>query len=392
MSHTLAATPSFVENRKIDLFDSLLFLFFVTLHADQLSLPIGGFTLRINNLIGAVVALLFVIRFRNEKFKITRALFLSLSLLTISFLCSFLFSPFKDRCAVFLVYWAMTLALYFFFPYFLWLYMGKERVLRLYYASFITVGVYSALQLLFSLAGFADPFVEQRIFGDIARPNAFAYEPSYYALYFTPFVVICNLQRRRLFVANALYLISATTTTVLCYLLFFLSKPKRWKWLLLLGILAAPPLFSYLFVKSHSYIERLVAMKNCFQVFLEHPIFGVGLGALPSYLFESWSLGSSSYMNLFSEVTIAEAQNPLKLFEPSNITTEILASLGLFGSLAILIFLFVFYRAYKSCKADGAFLFFFSTVMILLLLQLSQGLFRPYLWTHIAFAFAYFKN
>ena len=90
-------------------------------------------------------------------------------------------------------------------------------------------------------------------------------------------------------------------------------------------------------------------------------------------------------------------ENPLKLFEPSNVMTEILASVGIVGCVAFLCILFCYLRTAKQVlqaqetspeKKHWTFLFLISALVLLVVLQFNQGLLRTYTWTHLALTFA----
>lgn len=410
-----------------DLFDFLLFLYFVTLHADQLSINVGDYHLRINNLIAFSLVLIFALKFRQELFEIDRRLVFAFALLTSSIVLSLLFSSYKGRALLYLGWYLFTVVGYFLLPYFLIKNGDENKFLKLYFASFLLVGAYALLQFTFSLLGYADPFANQRIIGSLVRPNAFAYEPSYYALYMTPFVMLCNFQyltapsqpffifRRwrlgHIIFINALFLISTSTSTLFAYAIFFLLllfSPFRrhfvkaivlFSLFLFLGLVSFPYMMKSFYLKfffngfmtHHSFFERWAGIEYAWKVFLDHPIFGVGLGGFPSYFMDSWSIGILDASWIYPEGISYFFSNPAKCFEAMNVTTEVLASVGTLGLLCVAFLLVVFYQMFKKASlvdSQKAYGYFLSFVVMIIVLQFNQGLLRTYAWVYCGSIFA----
>lgn len=408
------------------MFDFLLFLYFFTLHADQLNLSLGGFSIRLNNVIALGLCALFIIKFKHKLICIDRTLFLSLLLLTLSILISFFLTPYKRRCVFFLGWYGFTVLMYFLIPYLLICYSDARRLFSLYLLSFLLVGVYAFLQLVLSLFGFNDPFASQRIIKTIVRPNAFAYEPSFYALYMTPFMVLVNyhflaereqpffwmnrLTYPKVLGINFLYFASTSTSTFFAFIIFFFcllfsSQVRRnlWKYGIVFTLLffalglVSPLLIQKFFLKffysdfqSHaSFYERWNGIENAWNIFQLHPFFGIGLGGYPEYLYDAFLSGDQRFSILYSDLTVINAPNPLKLMEPMNVFTEILASLGVFGAVCFALFLvqIAFHlkraRQYDFTLAQGLFL---SVLVMVIVLQFNQGIFRTYVWVHFAIA------
>ena len=117
---------------------------------------------------------------------------------------------------------------------------------------------------------------------------------------------------------------------------------------------------------------------RCWDLFLENPFFGVGLGGVGKELYMQHHFGDAAV--LLTNPTLEQ----LEPFDPMNVTTEILASLGLFGTFAFALLLF---RCAKYLRPHTP--FFLSTIVMLTALQFNQGLFRPYVWVHLALALGY---
>jgi len=417
--------------RKVDLFLGCIFLYFFTLHADQLGFTLGGFNIRVNNILAVLLLVMLFVRLAQHMFSIDRKLVYALLFIALSIFVSALLSPYKARCMVFTAWFALTLICYVFLPLLLVQVVPFYTLFSLYLLSFMGVGCYALCQLLFSILGLHDPLAWQWIIESrIVRPNAFAYEPSFYALYMTPFIVLCNFHfltnREQPFFCfqklsfsliafiNLLFVISVSTSAIFAYLVFFcallLIKSFRKKALkfgaLLTGLLALLGVCSPFLVKtfllkflfsgfmSHgSFFERWVGISNAWKVFMEHPFFGVGLGGYPAHLTQAWLDGDSTYQ-FFAKFLIerAEDANFCKAFEPMNVLTELLASLGIVGACAFGALFYVFFRKIKQAWRIDPLLvtnLVLSTGIMLIVLQINQGLLRTYIWVHFTLVFGF---
>lgn len=428
-----------------DLFLSVVFFYFLTLHADQLHFVIGGQTVRLNNLVAILLTFFLVLRPEARVFCINRKLAYGVLALSASLGLSFVCSPYKGRCFYFLGWYGMTIVCYLGLPYLLFRLFEPKKILQLYFASFLLVGLIAALQWVFSFAGFTIPFASQIIRGTLVRPNAFAYEPSYYALYMTPFVVIATLHallqkegdfflfrkmtKKKLLFIHLLFLISTATSTLFSYFIFACvlaviwattgwrkSIPLKAKTILGGGIciaglmaflwVAFPDIAKQFYLKffvqdfrsHHSFFERWAGIVNAWKIFLEHPLTGVGIGGIPTHLYDAWLKGDTSYLFLFQEDWIVDYERAIKLFEPSNVWTEVLASTGVVGAVAFLFLLYCYGQLVHQTRNDKSldlflrnwvFIFFVSVIVMLIVLQFNQGLLRTYIWTHFAIAFAF---
>lgn len=334
---------------------------------------------------------------------------------------------------------------YVFLPYFILLAYGWRRVLKIYLSSFLVVGCYGLLQLLLGLIGIYDPFVQQS-FGTFYRPNALAYEPSFLALYLTPFVVMANLfylitpqgdflcfkclDFKKILLINLLFLATTATSTIFMYVLFFLflillafsplfrqTYPHFIKNLLkYIGccgiflfclILSSQALASEFYLKffyqgfaSHqSIFERWAGILNAWHLFKLYPVTGIGLGALPHFFLDAYLSNNEDFIFFFTQKKYDDSsEHLLKLFEPMNVTTELLGSLGICGVIALTFLLFVWFRkGIKAIKKSPlketrvwAILFIVSTLIMLVTLQINQGLLRTYIWVHFSFGYAFF--
>jgi len=395
----------------IDLFTPLLFLYFVTLHADRLSFQVGG-TVRFNNLLALALIVILTLRLRKEFFRIERWLFWSFALIIFSILLSLVCSPHWKNCVLYLFWFGFVFLCYFWMPYQLFAKLDRQKVLKLYFASFFVVGFYAFCQLFTAPLG--DPFVGQWIIpACMGRPNAFSYEPSYYVLYMTPFVFHQTLlyiardksvSGRRLLFINFFYLVSTSTSAICSYLIFiFLTlfyrqyHKKLWSLVVKLAI-GMLPIFMIggaiaisLFLKNldlkkhHSISERWEGIWDCYTLFKQRPIIGYGLGGVAHE-----RVAQGLYLEKYNSPT---GEVFWKAAEPTNLGTEILASLGLIGTAAFAILIFLFTRCYfkrrSSCWDDA---FFISVLVMLVTWQFNQSLMRPYTWTYFAFACAFLRT
>lgn len=419
--------PQFITFPKtLDFFFIVSFLYFYTLHADLLQLRIAGFAIRLNNLIGIALFVAMALRYHRDFFFMKKEVALPLILMTFCVILSFILSPYKKRCSVFLGFYGMTLLIYFWLPYQMLLKFGAAKVLKSYLSSFVFVGLTALPQLV----GFVSSHFRD-------RPRAFTYEPSYLALYMTPFIVmatihyICSrdkdfyitkkINRFSFLLYHVMFVISFSSSAFVSYLLlaalllaflfvrqFHLYRANIGKFLFLMvasiGVLFAIlpkyiPLillkvvnFKYL-LYHHSFQERLIANRATWAAFTDASFTGVGLGGFPSYRFSQWLAKDPRCMHYLSYDNIMADPNPIRLFESSNVFLEMLATFGVGGICVMICFMCsFFYLAKRSAKTEYIWTlnFVFSTAIMMLVLQINQGLLRTYVWVHVALAFAYF--
>lgn len=416
------------------LFFSLLFLYFLTISMELLSIQLYLFKPKINHLIACFLFIWVVMHCRF--YALPKKLSLSVFILLLSQLISASFSPCLSRSYGYIGVNFLTLLLFFFLPIQCMLAFDSKKILKLYFASFLVIGSYAALQFSLSFLGIELPGVRQKMFDSVARGQAFFYEPSFYALYAIGLVMYFNaktlLSSQNWIHPSTIFpllsvnflLISSTSTSVFFAYLFFVFLflwSTRCSWIVpfienlnrkvlkmtcffilffSLFCLSFPKLFLHTFYKffylgffSHgSFLERWESSLSCWRLFCEHPLFGVGLGGVGPYL----HLEQHSVDQMASFTTA-----PLELFEyfdPHNVFFEVLASLGIVGFFSVCLFLRFAYRLFKETFKTGAlsleervtlYSLFFSSILILLCLQFNQGLFRPYVWLHLGISIGY---
>lgn len=180
--------------RGVNFFFVFLFVYFMTIPAELLHIKISLFKLRANH----VLALwLFVTLCLSQNLRIAdRKLFIGFLVLLSSFILSAIQGIYPYRSFGYILVALFTYTIYFLLPLNLMLLFDTQKILRLYFVSFLFVGIHAALQLFLSAVGIIDPFVTQYVNPSmetgLARGQAMTYEPSFYALYAIPFVVYAN--------------------------------------------------------------------------------------------------------------------------------------------------------------------------------------------------------
>ena len=281
------------------------------------------------------------------------------------------------------------------------------------------------------------------------RGSALAHEPSFYALYAIPYVVFINsrtLISRALndklsqkgecfirfcdnkkqfaltFFVNLFLLVSTATTAFFSYIVFFfvLMFFRRYPFVedcffglrkkllkvsaifvtlfVLVGVMI-PELFKRTFLKffyyglSHeSFNDRFTGIINAVKVFCDYPLFGVGLGGVGPLVY-------SQEMNLRHQAMLTELDRyEIHTLEPTNVFTEVLGCLGIYGFLGFALFIILLWRQFRIILNDNRILieekvnvlaFLISIIVMIICLQINQGLFRGYIWVHIGIGIGY---
>lgn len=410
------------------LFYSLLFLYFAFSSGELLHVVIGIYKPKI----GHTVAFLLLIGVALERrvWKLPRPLMNAFALILASLILSTIFGTAPKRSFGYVGVYLFNFVLYFFIPFHLIQTMNLDRFFRIYWSSYVVVGLYATLQVILSIFGIYDPMASQKV-GTIARGQALTYEPSYYALYMIPYVMYQNgmallrektnnqlLKRLKLFCQNSLLIISTSTGLLVSYPVFFLSSIVkninpfqtliRQKFKKAMGVffislaavtflfyeIALHSLFKFFYFgfETHlSFWARWQGIIASLKIFLNHPLLGVGLGGISTECFQEQSIYD------FKMETLEEFEQ----FGPTNCLTEVLASLGLVGLIAFIYLGVVFYQAFQEVIADFtidlmskkiATALFLSLVVMIIALQMNQGLFRPYVWIHAAVVYGYLQR
>lgn len=402
----------------VNLFYILIFAYFFVLAADLLHFRVYLFRFTIAHCIGAACFFSFFAQYRH--FVLDRRWIPPFLWILCSICMSVFFSVDKIKACGYIFYYLFDFFCFFLLPFNFIYFLNSEKLIRCYQISFICVGCYAVMQLVFSFFGLVDPFLTQMM-GRLARPHAFSHEASFYALYATPFVMWGNtlyilnaeVSWKKVMGLNMLLLISFTTSAVVAYsfFLFFLwifRNQFREGWIVrvrrlmsmlmlvfLAGLVFCLPLIKAFVLKifllgglDHpSFFERWDRLKHSLSVFFSHPLFGVGLGGIDAY-------GFRQFLQEQGKEGMAAAYSGLQLylFEPSNVFTEILGSLGLFGLGGFILLAWVGISIIKETfkfKSNEFLALSLGLLVVLCVLQINQGIFRSYIWVHAGMTFGY---
>jgi hypothetical protein len=401
----------------------LMFLFFALSSADLLHIVVYIFKPKIGHLVAVVLMGWFVFLYRY--LRIPKEIgFVFLGLLA-SFCLSALCGAAPVRSFGYLLVYLFNFCFYFLLPFNLLQQLPTASIMRCYFHSFVAVGLYSVFQIVLSLFNIVEPFALQ-VVDNIVRGQAWTYEPSYYALYMTSFVMLKNglaifgvdrarswNGKKQLLGINGFLFASTSTGVVLTYPVaaliygwisffsfvrpFAVQVHRRLVYLLIaffssLGVLGL--IFQDIVARSfykffldgflHFSIQaRWAGIVNCWNVFLENPLLGVGLGGVGPYIYKSRSFYDA----------IPSTLQEFEAFDPTNCFMEVLASLGIVGFIGFVFLGWAFYRLFKSVMLDRginsvdkkwAMALIASLLIQVFVLQYNQGLFRPYIWIHAA--------
>lgn len=403
---------------------AFLLLYFITSSADLLNAYLVLFKVKLTN---AISFALFVLFFISRSFQISKELFFLMLSLTSCMIFSIWNSPNLISSTGFLLFFLFNYLFYFSISYNQFRFYPPELVLKIYFLSFYINGVYTFIQILFSFANIQLPGVTQFI-GTIARGTAFSYEPAYYALYMTPFTIYhttkfilqeAHERKLRDILWPNLFLLSSTSTGCFFSYLFFLFSLITFKHLGYIKISVKTMIkkftiicfssFSLIWITnkqlinagllkffygtgiSHfSVLDRWRGLTEYWNVFLEHPLIGVSFGGGPFYLAKK---------NGVDAIDLLDPQI-LAIYSPMNVTTEILASVGIMGSLFFLYFLYLLFQTFKMSvnisfltKEEKISLIAFATsiAVMFMTLQFNQSIMRAYMWIHIGIFCGYAK-
>lgn len=323
----------------------------------------------------------------------------------------------------------------FILPFNLFYYFNTKQFLKIYFLSFICAGSVAVVQFILSFFGIVLFWAQLQPSG-IVRASALSYEPSNYALYMLLFAMFYNayfiLNKMtfnlfnvfKLMFINVILLISTSTAAFFAYFVFFailmivsLSKKIKDKgravkkllyyaavlssmiavFALVFRDLIARTFFKFFvvnFVSHGSFSQRWIGgFVNPWEVFLQKPLFGVGLGGVGSYIEANFDSG---YFLLTPQAITNDAD--LKTFDCQNPTMDIVAGLGLFGVFCFIILVYFYVREFKRVLAMKSLAyeeranilsFVISILVVIFCWQTCPSLFRPYIWAHMAIALGY---
>ena len=137
-----------------------------------------------------------------------------------------------------------------------------------------------------------------------------------------------------------------------------------------------------------SFHDRYEGIITAWNMFCDHPFFGVGIGGYGPWLYQH----SHGFKVVFHE------PNAQMFEEPMNTITELLASLGSVGLIAFMWMFFIYFRylnnVIKNLKSSleetgKIYGLIISTAVMIVVLQFNQNLFRSYVWIHLAICLGY---
>jgi hypothetical protein len=403
-----------------------VFLYFLFSSAELLHMVISIFKPKVSQVMAMVLLAYLCLSFR--RITLPRSILYPSIWILLSMLVSALLSAHPLRCCIYAGGYIFNFIFYFLIPINLFRFFDSKTILRVYFLAFSCLGFYAISQLVLSWLGIYDPLATQRI-GTIARGQGWTYEPSYYALYMTAYVMFRNAlaifgseafslkKSVKLWGINCFLLASTSTGIIFSYPVFFLvslgmvlQRPIRrlasyarqrifkfikiscvlggiMSWLFWEHFIISFYKFFYFGFTHGSFVARWEGIVSCFRLFKEYPLFGVGVGGVGPYLFAKNSWYDTT------PVTLQEVES----FDPTNVFTEILASLGIVGLIGFVWLSFIFYRSFRKVvsaqvsQSDKivAIALFISLILVMFVLQFNQGLFRPYVWIHAGIVYGY---
>ena len=409
-------------------FVGLVFLHFLALSADSIYLDLGYFQLKIGHLVGFLLLVVLSIA-KGFVFIGKRFYYCAILILSSTIISSF-FSDLFFRSFPYSIVYVFSFLSYFVVPVNIMYFQDENRMFKLYVLSYLCIGSYAALQFFSSIIGIVLPFSVQTIV--YVRGSAFSHEPSFYALYAIPFVMFLNAKwlfkqangskekgsLMKVIFANLFLLVSTATSAFFSYIVFFfvlfffkrfpavescfsgLRKKTLQIFLLFatffsMGAFFFSELFRQTFLKFfyygltiRSFQDRTDGMLSAINTFLEYPLFGVGLGGVGPRVYRQECGGAAEQLD----------REILNGWEPTNVLTEVLGSLGLYGFIVLCIFIVVLWDYFRKILEDRRLLqdekinilaLFVSIIVMLICLQINQGLFRCYVWTHIGVGVGY---
>jgi hypothetical protein len=312
-----------------------------------------------------------------------------------------------------------------------------DWMLKVYFYSFLAISIFGFYQILLPfIIGEKTPFVMQwwqRY--TLARINVFSYEPSYFATYMLMGCFIWFI----LWIRKSEFINYKGIIVIAIGLIIFLSSSRiGWIGIILIAVYGLIELIGYYYVNKkftrqnakyfvsfivasifavtllfiiindperfdflfkgtglfdtadYSYAMRNERAIQTFKVFWDKPInilFGVGPGGVGAYM-----VNNPEKFKIF-----AESFKKLWAVEPGNITTELLASVGIIGFILFAWFIVIIFKRlwglYRNNKLIKRYrviclALFWGLIMEFIILQFNQNYLRPYLWLHIGISIA----
>lgn len=312
-----------------------------------------------------------------------------------------------------------------------------DWMLKVYFYSYLFISFFGFYQILLPfIIGNKTPLVMQwwREYS-LARINAFSYEPSYFATYMLMGLFIWFI----LWIRRSDFINYKGITVIAIGIIIFLSSSRiGWIGIILIAayglieltgyysvhkkfsrqnakffvslilatvfvatllfiIINDPERFDFLFrgtglfdTADYSYAMRNERAIETLEVFLDSPVnilIGVGPGGVGAYMINNpakFGIAVEGFEKIWST-------------EPSNITAELLASVGMIGFILFAWFLIIIFKRLWSLYRNNNLIkryrviclaLFWGLIMELIILQFNQNYLRPYLWLHIGISIA----
>lgn len=403
-----------------------LFLYFALSAVDLLYMQLFLFRIKLCNLFGFLFLLIVLFQFRFLIF--SKEFILSAVLCLVSLVVSALFGYHLPACLGFILMFVFNYLVFFVVPCTLFLLCDPKKIMYAYFSAFVCIGLIATIQVVSSFFGIILPGVTQYV-AHIARGQAFFYEPSYYALYMTPFAVFSTLiylhsakEHRRisyLIWPNLFLLVSTSTGVFFSYFAMFacllipyfkrqlvgvslLKSVLKFSafcsgafcliWLIYPEIIKLGLLkFFYGGIKHASIGARWIANMHYLSAFRDHFWIGTGLGGSTTYVIK----------NIYGQDIAANDPNLLHHYIAMNVTTELLASLGVLGALAFAFFLYTVLDQFRQTlrltqltrqERVEVTALAISLCVLFFALQFNQSIMRAYVWIHVGMSIGYVKH
>ena len=156
--------------------------------------------------------------------------------------------------------------------------------------------------------------------------------------------------------------------------------------------------FLYVGVVHESFFTRFSGIFSALIAFSENLFFGVGIGGIGPYITEQF--GDNIPTLGFFDQHALESRGVAHLFsyEPTNVISEILGSLGIYGVVGFCLFAIVIWQHFRVLLKDErlpqqekaqVLALLISIIVSFVCLQINQGLFRSYIWVHLGISLGY---
>jgi O-antigen ligase len=424
------------------LYRFLLLFIIVFISSDIfLTIEISGATVRFSYILFFVLFILWIIYiFITKKYDVPLdRTYLPLSLFCFISCLSSLNSAFPIKSLIYTlwtVFYALTIV------FIIWFSRNNRLnnlnwMLKVYFYSYLAISVFGFYQILLPfIIGEKTPLVMQwwqRY--SLARINVFSYEPSYFATYMLMGLFVWFI----LWIRRSDFINYKGLTLIAIGIIIFLSSSRiGWIGIILMAVYGLIELIGYYSVKKqftkqnakffvsfilisvfavtflliiinnperfdflfkgtglfdtadYSYSMRNERAVETFEVFLDRPInilFGVGPGGVGAYMINNpgkFGIAVEGFEKIWST-------------EPSNITAELLASVGIIGLIIFVWFIAIIFKRLWNLYRNNNLIkkyrviclaLFWGLVMELAILQFNQNYLRPYLWLHIGISIA----